>query len=1095
MATDRSASRYQGLLIPDSRITVANITDQGTGNTDSAFGQGGPRPGVPKPSGDTDLILQASGSQAAKGHLEIYTQRAGHAGRDGAGFLWRDVAAGDSASQYQGWDPYSVLTGWESLVADKTNTNDAHPAIIRLANGKLLATGTQVPDGIGQFQLFYIYDPASGAWTTKTRTLPGSTEQTGAALVELPGGRVLWIGRASDTAQVEVRYSDDEFSTWATASSRALKTACGGAILKAVAAYSAGEVGLWLLWEDGSSTQTMSQYASDDLGLRFSRVVNDWNAEAAAATPASPAVIAAEGGGFLLGYVHTSSGQGLVVWHVSSAFVAPVSGESVIVDATGSVHPLGDDAPMALWRDESGAVFVMGYAGTPGGEAALFASHDDGRTWDEYNAAQGFDVFNSGADPVFKKYAVASTSGRAIMLTRWTSGLSFDPGSLGVLHLGGYGRHTAPISDAGTEFTDADGIGFSPQSGGSGDGFMYVPIELPGSAGWTKTGSGAESEEADARSGSLPASAIALKTDATSAAINYEQTITATAQVFAQFACSIASGAGDQTDDDIAVKVRITGGPGTSYEVRYRFSDTGWTIVDPSGPTEKGSVTEATTTAKGLILHRVAISVPESGTVKFQTWWCRFGHTLDWVAGPNGTLGNQTTPADSAIEFGHFNGAQTDVVHWHHLSLCGWGNRWSPTSELRIGDSSDWANPGSLHPRNVPPIALPALVDGNTKIAAIDGPTVEAETWDVLTDYDNPIDHAVAAHGPRISWQSVDETAQEIVWDLHSLAGATASTFLNSSIGCALLGCNFRTANLEYWSGAAWVSLIALDAAEGFEALKYTLSGNVATVDTGQDNTAGRYLNYDDLRGATFKQTGGKARKILTQTEGAWTDSTTKRPRLLLDGINGSLSASGTCELWFPDMCGISHEVTASPRYIRLQIPASQVTVSGYYEIGQIVIGSLLIFGHQPSRGFSTATQQGTAITDLADGSTRATRTGPPRRSLELSWDDGIDASQTQASSAVPDYVAGTSGGLPVATRSDIARTLEGALREAASADVPVVYIGRIPTNSATPDTLNNPRQFLYGRASGEYRREHILGDEAASEVDRIAKITITEVV
>lgn len=1050
---------------------------------------------MPKPAGDTDLILQASGSQAAGQNLEIYTQRAGHAGRDGAGFLWRDVAAGDSTSQYQGFDPHSVLTGWESLIADKTNANDAHPAIIRLANGKLLATGTQTPDSSGQFQLFYIYDPASGAWTTKTRTLASTVEQTGATLVELPSGRVLWIGRSSNTAQVEVRYSDDEFSTWAIASSRGLKTACGGAILKAVAAYSAGEVGLWLLWEDGSGTQTLSQYASDDLGLRFSRVVNDWNAEAAAATPASPAVIAAEGGGFLLGYVHTASGQGLVVWHVSSAFVAPASGESVIVDSTGAVHPLGDDAPMALWRDESGAVFVMGYAGTPGGEAALFASHDDGRTWDEYNAAQGFDVFNSGGDPVFRRYAVASTSGRAIMLTRWTSGLSFDPGSLGVLHLGGYGRHTAPHSDAGTEFTDADGIGFSPQSGGSGDGFMYVPIELPGSAGWTKTGSGAESEEAEARSGSLPASAIALKTDATSAVVNYKRTITATQQVFAQFACSLSSGAGNQSADDVAVKVRITAGSGTSYEVRYRFSDAGWTIVDPSGPTEKGSVTEATTTAKGLILHRVAISVPESGTVKFQTWWCRFGHTLDWVAGPNGTLANQTTPEDSGIEFGHFNGTQPDVVYWHHMAISGWGDRWSPSSYLGIGDSSGWANPGSLHPRNVPPLALPALIDGSTKIAAVDGPTVEGEKWNVVTEYDSPIDHAVEVHSPRVAWQSTDESEQLIVWDLHNLGGATASKMLNSSIGCALLGCNFRQAKLQYWNGSAWADWISFDAAQGFTGLKYTLTGNVATVDVGASDTADRYLNYDDLRGATFKETGGKSKKIKTQTEGAWTATATKRPRLLIDNVDGSLSASAICELWFSDMCGVAHEVTGTPRYIRLNIPASQSTVAGRYEIGQIALGSLLVFGHQPSRGFSTATQQGTAITDLADGSTRATRTGPPRRSLELSWDDGVDASQTQAASAVPDYVAGTSGGLPVATRSDIARTLEGALREAASADVPVVYIGRIPTNSATPDTLNNPRQFLYGRASGEYRREHILGDEAASEVDRIAKITIIEVI
>jgi len=1097
MATDRSASRYQGLLIPDSRITVANIEEIGGGNTDSAFSQGGPRPGVPKPSGDTDLILQASGRQDTRGHLEIYTQRAGHAGRDGAGFLWRDVAAGDSATSYKGWDPYSVFTGWEALLSDKDNTNDAHPSIIRLANGKLLATGTQAPNGSGQFQAFYIYDPSTGAWDTSTLTLPGSTQQTGAALVELPSGRVLWIGRSTNTTQVEVRYSDDEFATWAAASGRALNVACGGVILKAVAAYSAGEVGLWLLWDD-DGTQTLSQYASDDLGLRFTRVVDDWNAEVAAQTPASPSVIAAEGGGFLLGIGATAANYVIYTYPIPSAFVAPTAGDAVTVESTGA-HPLGDDAPSALWRDESGAVFAMGYSGTPGGEAALFVSHDDGRTWAAYNAAQGFDAYNMGGNPVFRDYAVASTSGRAVMVTRWAAdNTTFDPGSLCVLMLGGHGSHTAPISDSGTEFTDADGIGFASQMGGSGAGFLWVPIELPDDAGWTDSGdTAAATEDEETRvDGNLPANAIVLKTDTASKDVSYKRTITATSQIFAQFAVSLDSGSGDGSALDVAVKVRIAVDASNVFELWYLFSDSGWSVVDASGPTSIGSVSVGTTNEKPLKIHRVAISVG-AGSTDFQTWYASHAHALEWTAGPSGSISHYAAgDVDSGLEFGHFTGAQSDVAYWHHMAICGWGDRWSPTSGGSIGDSSEWSNPGSLHPRNMPPLGLPGLVDGSTRISAIDGPTIEAETWDVLADYDSPIDHAVEAHGPRVSWQSADETAQAIVWDLHSLAGATASSFLNSSIGCALMGCNFKTANLQYWNGAAWVTLIALDAAEGFDALKFTRSGNVVTVNTGSANTAGRYLHYDDTRGAVFRDTtNSKTRKIITQTEGAWTDSTAKRPRLLLEDVDGTEAASGDGEIWFKDMCGIAHEVTAAPRYIRLQIPASQGTVDGYYEIGQIVIGSLLIFGHQPSRGFSTATEQGTAITDLADGSTRATRTGPPRRSLELSWDEGVDASQAQAASAVPDYVAGTSGGLPVATRSDIARTLEGALSEAASADVPVVYIGRIPTNSATPDTLNNARQFLYGRASGQYRREHVTGDETVSEVDRIAKITITEVV
>ena len=1093
MASDRSADRYQGLLIPDPRITVETLTDQGAGNTDSDYSQAGPHPGVPSPTGDADMLFQATGEMEAKTRLEVYTQRAGHPGRDGAGFLWRDSSTGDPA--YNGWDPYSVVTGWETLVADESTTDDAYPTAIRLANGKIVVGGPQAVSGLIHY--FYIYDPIDGTWTTRALSQAWSALQTGAALVELPSGRILWIGVSfGATTQLNVHYSDDEMATWALASARALRTPCSGAILKVSAAYSAGEVGLWLMWEDGSSNLTMSQYASDDLGLRFTQVVDDWNADVDASTLTAPAVIAGDGGGFVVAVAHRVDGVSRV-YRIASAY--STTQEEVDVSTLLATHPFADETPIAIWRDETGSIFIM-CEWLNHGEAALFVSYDDGRTWAAYNEAEGFDAHNTGVNPTFKRYAVASTSGRAVMVTRWAADdTTFDPGSLCVLMLGGHGSHTAPLGDSGTEFTDADGIGFSPQAGGSGDGFLWVPIEFPDDAGWTDSGdTAAATEDEETRgSGNLPANAIVLKTDTTSAGVSYKRTITATSQVFAQFAVSLASGSGNQSADDVVVKVRIAVDASNIFEVRYRFAAAGWLIVDPSGPSEKGSVAADTTAASALILHRVAISIPEVGSPSFQTWYAPHAHALLWVAGTSGTLAHYAAgSADSGLEFGHFTGAQADVANWHHMAICGWGDRWSPTSGGSIGDSSEWSNPGSLHPRNMPPLGLPGLVDGSTRISAIDGPTIEAETWDVLADYDSPIDHAVEAHGPRVSWQSADETAQVIVWDLHSLAGATASSFLNSSIGCALMGCNFKTANLQYWNGAAWVTLIALDAAEGFDALKFTRSGNVVTVNTGSDSLAGRYLHYDDTRGAVFRDTTlSKTRKILTQTEGAWTNSTAKRPRLLLEGVDGTEAASGDGEIWFKDMCGIAHEVTAAPRYIRLQIPASQSTVDGYYEIGQIVIGSLLIFGHQPSRGFSTATEQGTAITDLADGSTRATRTGPPRRALELSWDEGVDASQTQAASAVPDYVAGTSGGLPVATRSDIARTLEGALSEAASADVPVVYIGRIPTNSATPDTLNNARQFLYGRASGQYRREHVTGDETVSEVDRIAKITITEVV
>jgi len=1093
MATDRSASRYQGLLIPDPRITVDNITEHGAGNTDSDFSEDGPRPGVPIPQQNTDMLLQATGTMAAGALLEVYTQRAGHPGRDGAGFLWRDNSDGSDPTR-NGWDPYSIVTAWEGLNSSTSDTDDARLAVLRLASGKVVVAGEQA--STGTIQEFHIYDPTTALWTKESLSQTWAGEQEGPAMLQLPSGRVLWFGTAIfEATQVNVAFTDDEFDTWQVASLRALRTPCSGSILGIAAAYSAGEVALWLVWDDSSGDRTISQYASDDLGLTFTQVIDDWNVTIQDEWPLSPTAIAADGGGFLLGMARGGGPFDSAVYRFSSAYSEPDSVVSIV--GLLPTAPFGDDTPLTMWRDEAGLVYVICQR-TAQAEAALYVSGDDGRTFSTHTIARGLDIFGAGAAPTWKKFGAASTAGRTILATRWdAAGTAHDPASIGAIHLGGYGSHTAPLSDVGTEFSNTDGIGYGDQFGGSGEGFVWMPIEKPSTAGWTETaGGGSVSFVSETRGSSLvPGLATVFQTDSTSGGVSYARALVAPSQVFATFAVTLAKPSGSTTADDTVVKVRISDGSSNSYEAKYRFADTGWTLVDSAGPTDLGTVSEQVSAASfSLMYHRIAITLPESGAIKVQTWYARAAHVLDWTEGPSGTLTDQGTPTTSAIEFGHFNGAQSDVATWYLMGICGWGDKWSPNFTGDIGD--DWTTPEDLHPRNVPGLAHPLLLDGDTRIAAIDGPTVIAEEWHISTDSEHPIAHAVETPSPRVAWESEDESAQVIVWDLHNLSGATASSLLNSSVAVALLGCNFQTAILERWDGAVWQTVISLDAATGYTGLKFTRSGNTVTVNTAAASTAGRYLSFDDVRGAVWRDTtNSKSREILTQTEGAWTDDTTKRPRLLLDGVDGTEAASGDCDLWFRDMVGIAHEVTATPRYIRLRIPASQGTISGKYQIGQIVIGSLLIFGHQPSRGYTARTEARIDVTDYDDGSTRASRLGPPVRSLELSWDEGVDASQPQAADAVPDYVAGTAGGLPVATRSDIARTLEGALRDAASADVPVVYIGRIPTNSATPDTLNNPRQFLYGRASGEYRREHVTGDETVSEVDRIAKITIAEVV
>ena len=72
---------FRGLIIPDERVKESNLSA-----ADSTYNQAGPLPGVPVPQADTDLNLEASGTQSADKELRIATQRGGHPDRGGASF-------------------------------------------------------------------------------------------------------------------------------------------------------------------------------------------------------------------------------------------------------------------------------------------------------------------------------------------------------------------------------------------------------------------------------------------------------------------------------------------------------------------------------------------------------------------------------------------------------------------------------------------------------------------------------------------------------------------------------------------------------------------------------------------------------------------------------------------------------------------------------------------------------------------------------------------------------------------------------------------------------------------------------------------------
>ena len=94
--------QYQGLLLPDARLR----TTSALWTAESSFSEQGPHAGRPVPSGDTEALLQASGTQDSQTSLNVLAVEGGPVGRSvrAAGIAWKKTS--DSANTDRG-DVYS----------------------------------------------------------------------------------------------------------------------------------------------------------------------------------------------------------------------------------------------------------------------------------------------------------------------------------------------------------------------------------------------------------------------------------------------------------------------------------------------------------------------------------------------------------------------------------------------------------------------------------------------------------------------------------------------------------------------------------------------------------------------------------------------------------------------------------------------------------------------------------------------------------------------------------------------------------------------------------------------------------------------------
>jgi hypothetical protein len=341
------------------------------------------------------------------------------------------------------------------------------------------------------------------------------------------------------------------------------------------------------------------------------------------------------------------------------------------------------------------------------------------------------------------------------------------------------------------------------------------------------------------------------------------------------------------------------------------------------------------------------------------------------------------------------------------------------------------------------------------------------------------------------------------VWDTELTALSLSP--LRGPLGALYLGgCNFRTATLEGRSGAgSYTTIGVIDMSAEASGLRWVRNGSIVEPDTSSATTAGYFWSYGALNGARFvpdttAAAGQTAKRIGKSSEGSWTDQAARRIRLQLQDVSG-MATSGTSGaivhhsgvlIWNND-----------PRYsgYRLTIQA-QHTSEGYFQIGTMVLGSILAFGRRYSWGRSLDRAANVDLTTGRSGTRRAQVFGPSRRGVEFGWTDGSDVTALRSPSA-PDYVlAATSGGQAAATYFDAPLSIEGLVSELYGSATPVVYLPWIERKAlGTTWKASHPDLMMYGRVVSDVSIETVQGEEwitgsaANGEVVRTSTIRIEE--
>lgn len=1020
--------RGVGLVLPE-RVTLDTA--------DSAYTEAETVAGVPVPTNASGLVASASGSAPAV-PIRVRTQRGGQVGIDqGATYIWRR----EPDAAWLGMDePSSVQDAIVFTGAHEAATAGAQPlgSAVALSSGDvLIPIYREAAIGPDEHRIEVHRLTPDGTQTSALAFVLGGTplQTVHAAICQLQNGRVLLFtsmrDEGSETSQVRADYSDDGGATWANATVSALPTALpqgpGATIDYRIAGLSAAAVDstICLMVQTVRRAALITsyrdlaiQYASRDGGSSFAEVFRtvETSTVDGLAAMADTRVTATLEGSLLAAWV----GEDGYLWRrVLASPYDPVDAtppERVDALLAVSSAPSSSDSlsssRLALTTAEDGRVWLVVSTISTYAQALRSAvSYDGGRRWRP--GAVGIDgvaALSRWDTTVPVLIALAPLAGRLVLSHAIATGLGPEPIARAVL-LGRPSTVTLPPYYTGS--TSAEQVSWTRSWWGTDPEEWEGVLEQPAiptaagaavSGGWRITGTPGRLFYGED-----------LTADDTAVSI-------LTRGLIRRYAVAVTVG-GSLTDDEAAVRVAISDGV-ENFDVSIRHTTTGFRVKD-NNSAAVGVGTDVTGLTAG---SEVEIQISTVGRA-VRVWYRvrQFDGENPWILSHSFTADNGGDPDQAVIEWGHLvDSTTTSTWRWNGHAAGIW---------VGTGLPAPYVNPRDLNGRPWSPRA--SVVQSAGLMLRGYGVTVRGDGWRVDGDSDVRIDNVITG-GPRIGWEAADDSATELLFDLSSHNAITTTDVLVVSGFEANVG-YIRIIGIPL-SGSP-VTLFEGSLSAGMEGLHFGCSGDRVRPATGSAGTDAPVFAFGELAGSQWSHYAGgawRSFKILNNREGKWTNATTARTAILVDGALPT-AGSGTDGRIVPSSWAVQVSMRGQEfERLKVEVPAPNTSTipgpaGGRWRIGRLHVGYATAYVYDPSWGERVTHDPIEEVVESRDGQRIGLELAPTRRRVSVGFVDGtITYGLSGGDSRVdgdPEHFAVDSGADPFGLAGLELMSLEGVMR------------------------------------------------------------------